>query len=255
MAHLEITIHPRIRRVDGRPSRASQLDSGEVQGGDVVGIMLESTFDTTKEALTSPVSLIDMSASWAGYGSVLRRDIDYWYPSFKSLVFDERLEPAKRPAVEVPVLAFPMLSSVTDSSQLLHNDHVAFFKGIHKLPADLMQNSTNPSPLSSAQPAQFIFFKFSIKVNGSSFIQPTQNLLCLFPCYLDIIVLTIGTFIYIYPNSAFRFDYFSQRFKKLTGAKNFPPNQTAFCIEYTPIAITIPQKYMVGENLLEYWEI
>ena len=149
--------HPCIRLVDDSPSRGSQLHSGEVKGGNIVGIVLESTVNTTKETLTFPVSLIDVSTPRARYGGVLRRDVNYWYSSFKSLVLDKGLEFPVCPTVEVSILTFPMLSSVTDSSQLFHNNYVTFFKAVHKLPADLMQHSINPSSLSSTQPFQLPF--------------------------------------------------------------------------------------------------
>jgi len=157
MVHPEVAIHPHIGHSDGCPSRASQLDSGEVKGGNIVGIMLKTATHTPEEGLVSPVSFIDAPTSWAGYGSVLRLNIDDWYPSFKSLIFDKGLELSESPAVEVPILASPMLSAVSDSSELLHHDYVAFPKRIHKCPADLMQSRIDVSPLSSAQPFQSPF--------------------------------------------------------------------------------------------------
>ena len=81
MAHPKVPIHPYIRRVDDRPSRGSLLGPGEVQGGNTVGIMLESALDTTKEGLASSVSLIDMSTSRASFRGASRVDVDYWNPS------------------------------------------------------------------------------------------------------------------------------------------------------------------------------
>jgi hypothetical protein len=56
MAHPEVAIHPYIGHSDGCPSRASQLDSGEVKRGDIVGIMLKTATYTPEEGLASPVS-------------------------------------------------------------------------------------------------------------------------------------------------------------------------------------------------------
>lgn len=157
MAHPEVLIHPRIRHVDVCPSRASQLDSGKVERGNIVSIILKSAFNTSKERLGSPIGFISMSASRAGLRSVPWIDINYRDSSLKGFIFDKELKPAKCPAVEISVLAFPMLSSIADSSQLFHNNYVALFKGVHKLPADLMQNSINPPPLLSTQPFQSAF--------------------------------------------------------------------------------------------------
>ena len=147
MAYPKITIHPCIRRVDNRPSRASQLDSGEVQGGDVVCVVLKTAIGASEERLSSSVASIYSFTSWASYRGVFRVDVNDWYSPLKSLIFDEKLQLSESPAVEVPVLAFPMLSSISNASQFLHNDYVALLKGVHELPADSMQNSINPSSL------------------------------------------------------------------------------------------------------------
>jgi hypothetical protein len=118
--------------------------------------MLKTAAHTPKEGLASPISFIDTSTSWAGYGGVLRLNVDDWYPSFKSLIFDKGLELSESPAVELSILASPMLSVHTDSSKLLHYDYVAFPECVHKRSADLVQSRIDVSPLSSAQP-------FSIK--------------------------------------------------------------------------------------------
>jgi hypothetical protein len=76
MFHPEVAIHPRIRLVDWSPSRASQLDSGKVEGGDVVCVVLKATMYASEEGLAFPVGFVDVSASWAGYGSVFRLGID-----------------------------------------------------------------------------------------------------------------------------------------------------------------------------------
>jgi len=49
MAHLEITIHPYIGLVDRSPSRVSRLNSGEVEGSHMVGVILEATFDASEK--------------------------------------------------------------------------------------------------------------------------------------------------------------------------------------------------------------
>jgi len=157
MGHPEVTIHPYIRHVDGCPSKPSQLELGEVQGGNVVGVMLKSAFNTSEERLGSPVGFISMSASWTGLRSVPWIDINYWDSSLKSFVFDKGLKFSERPAMEISILTFHVFSSIPDSSQFLHYDYVAFFKGVHELPADLMQNSINPSSLLSTQPFQSAF--------------------------------------------------------------------------------------------------
>jgi hypothetical protein len=154
MVHPEVAIHPHIGRSDRRPSLWSLLQTGEVKGGDVIGIMLKTAAHTPEEGLTSPISFVDASTSWAGYGGVFRLNIDDWYPSFKSLIFDKGLKLSESPAVKVSILASPMLSVHTDSSELLHHNYVAFLKRVHKRSADLVQSRIDVSPLSSAQPFQ-----------------------------------------------------------------------------------------------------
>ena len=44
MDHFGVIIHPCIRRVGWDPFRGDLLHPGGVEGGDVVGVMLESTF-------------------------------------------------------------------------------------------------------------------------------------------------------------------------------------------------------------------
>jgi hypothetical protein len=157
MGHPEVAIRPYIRHVDGCPSKPSQLELGEVQGGNIVGVMLESAFHASEERLGSSIGSVDVSASWTGFRSVPWIDIGYWNSFFKSFVFDKELELSKSPTVEVSVLAFPMLSSIAYPGQFFHNNYVTLFKGVHELPADLMQNGVNPSSLLSTQPFQSAF--------------------------------------------------------------------------------------------------
>jgi hypothetical protein len=174
MVHPEVTIHPHVGHSDGCPSRASQLSSGEVKGGDIVGIVLKTALHTPEEGLASPVSLIDPSASWAGYGSVLRLDIDDWYSPFESLIFDKRLEPSESPAVEVPILIFSVLDVHPDSSELLHYNYVAFPERVHKRPADLVQDRIDLPPLPSAQPFQGSFGAFrALALEGGAELSKT----------------------------------------------------------------------------------
>jgi len=119
----------------------------------VVSIVLETAAYTSEEAL--PVSFID--APWAGDRSIFWGDVDYWNAHLKGFVFDEELELAECPAVEVSVLASPMLCLVADSRKLFHNNHVAFFEAVHESPANLMQDRVCISPLSSTQPFQSAF--------------------------------------------------------------------------------------------------
>ena len=115
MAHLEIAIHPYIRLVDRSPSRASRLNSGEVEGGHMVGVILEATFDASEKRSASPVGFVDVSASWTCYGGVSGLNIDYGDSPFQSLVFNKGLEFSESPAVEASVSALPILSVVVDS--------------------------------------------------------------------------------------------------------------------------------------------
>ena len=154
MVHLEVAIHPRIGHSDGCPSRVSQLSTGEVKGGDIVSIMLKTALYTPEERLASPVGFVNISASWAGSGGIPWINIDNWHSFFESFVFDEGLEPSESPAVEVPILAFPMFGIRSDSSKLLHYNYVAFPERIHKRPADLVQGHIDVSPPSSTQPFQ-----------------------------------------------------------------------------------------------------
>ena len=160
MDYSEVIIHPYIRHVDGCLSKLSQLELGEVQGGNVVGVMLESATNAAEERLCSSIGSVDVSASWTGLRSVPWIDINYWDSFLKSFVFDIGLKFSERPAVEISILTFPVFSSVPDSSQFFHNNYVALFKGAHKLPADLMQHGINPSSLLFTQPFQSAFSRF-----------------------------------------------------------------------------------------------
>lgn len=71
------TIHPCIRLVDDSRSRGSQLRSGEVERGDIVGVMLKSTSYTSEKRLSSSLGSIDMSTSLTYLRGILRINIDY----------------------------------------------------------------------------------------------------------------------------------------------------------------------------------
>jgi len=161
MAHPEVAIHPYIRPVDWGPSHWSQLQAGEVERGNMVSVMLKSTFNASEKGLRLPIGFISASTPWACYGCVLGFNIDYWNPSFKGFIFNERLKPFERPAVEVSVLASTMLGSVADSSQLLHYNYVTSLKTIHESSAHLVNNGIHESPLPSAQPLQLPFCRGS----------------------------------------------------------------------------------------------
>lgn len=145
------TIYPRIRLVDESPSKRSQLHLGEVQRCDHVGVLLEPAFGASEKRLGSPICFVDVSASCTSSGGVSRVHINDWYPPLKRFVFNKELKFMVRPAVEVSVLAFPMFRPAPYSSKLLHYDYVAFFKGVHELSADLMENTIGPPAFFSAQ--------------------------------------------------------------------------------------------------------
>ena len=147
-------IHPRIRPVDWGPSRASQLDPGEVQRGNVVSVVLKAADYASEEGLSSPVSSVDVSTSWAGLGGVHRVDFDHRDAEIQSLVLDERLKLVESPTVDAPILASPMLDSAPYPSQILHNNGIALSEAIDECPADLMEDGVHPSSLLSAQPLQ-----------------------------------------------------------------------------------------------------
>lgn len=180
MVHLEVAIHPRIRHVDGCLPRASQLDSGKVERGDIVSIMLKSTMNASKEALAFPIGFVNASAPWASYRSVSWVDVNNWVSFFESFVFDKGLELSKSPAVEVFVLVSPMFNFVADSSQLLHYDYVAFFEAVHESLTYLVQDSVGVSPLSSAKPFQLPFggscaFALERRAELSKMLSPFEN--------------------------------------------------------------------------------
>ena len=150
-------VYPRVWLVDNSPSRASQLNPGEVEGSDIVGVVLESALDTSEKRLGSPIGSINISASWTCFRAVPWIDIGYRHPFFKGFVFDEELEFFKCPTVEVSVLAFPVFGSVSDSSQLFHNHYVTFPETVHESPTHLVQNSVHIPPLFSAKPFQSAF--------------------------------------------------------------------------------------------------
>ncbi len=61
MVYPEVAIHPRIRHFEGRPSRERQLHSGEVEGDNIVCIVLEFTINIPGDQLSSSVEFVDMS--------------------------------------------------------------------------------------------------------------------------------------------------------------------------------------------------
>jgi len=57
--------HLRFRPVDGGPPDWSPHQSGEVQRGHIVGVMLEAAVDASEEGLAPPIPLIYASTSGA----------------------------------------------------------------------------------------------------------------------------------------------------------------------------------------------
>ena len=144
-------IDPYIRPVDDGPNLPSQL--GEVQGGDVVGIVLEATVNASEECLASPVPFVNSSTARTTLGCVLSININDWNPLLQALVLNHKLQPVKSPRVKVCPLLFAMLASLPYTIKLLHNDEIsANDQAVNESPANLMENCVGPSALPSRKP-------------------------------------------------------------------------------------------------------
>ena len=148
-------INPCIGLVDGSPSRASQLDSGKVYGGNIVSIVLKSTVDTS-ESVSISVSPINCSASWTSSGSICWVYVNNRYPSFQTFVFNHLLKSIESPTMEGSIVAFSVFCTVSDAIQFFHHDIISFFEGIYKSPAYLVQYRCYPSTFPSRKLFNFI---------------------------------------------------------------------------------------------------
>jgi len=143
-------IDPHIRLVDNSPTSPSQL--GEVNGGDIIGIVLVATANTS-EQLPISVLFIDSSTAWTPLRSIFWLNVYYWDTSLQTLVFNHLLKSSKSPAMEGSVVAFSMLSVVSNPIQFLHHDEIsASNQRVNESSADLVQNCVYPSPLPTSQP-------------------------------------------------------------------------------------------------------
>ena len=141
---------PYIRHVDGCPTPPSQL--GEVNGGDVIGIVLVATADASEQPAIS-IHFINSSTAWTPLRSVIWLNVNYWNTLLQAFVFDHLLESSKSPAVEGSVVAFPALGSVSNPIQLLHHDEVsASDQRVNESSANLVQNCIYSSSLPPSQP-------------------------------------------------------------------------------------------------------
>ena len=183
-------IDPYIRLVDDSPTSPNQF--GEVNGGDVIGIVLVAASNTSEQCLVSSISFVDGSAARTSLRSVVWFNVNYWNALLQTFVFNHLLESFKSPAMEGSVVAFSMLSVVSNPVQLLHYDNISFLQGVDKGPADLMQHCICPSVLPSSQP-----FKPPLCRGGAFRLEGASELPKMSPPMLDLPTInskTIGSY-------------------------------------------------------------
>lgn len=71
------------------------------------------------------------TTSRTGLGRVARIDVFYRNPLFQSLVFNESLELAESPRVEVSPLTFPLLCSFSNVDQLFHYKYISCLQTVY----------------------------------------------------------------------------------------------------------------------------
>ncbi len=141
---------PYIRHVDGCPTPPSQL--GEVNGGDVIGIVLVATADASEQPAIS-IPFINSSTAWTPLRSVIWLNVNHWNTLLQAFVFDHLLESSKSPAVECGSLFFPLFTPLSYPIQLLHHDKVsASDQRVNESSANLVQNCIYSSSLPPSQP-------------------------------------------------------------------------------------------------------
>jgi len=91
----------------------------------------------------------ESAATRAGLGGLARIDrFGDDDPALQSLIFNKALELGEGPTVEVSPLSLPLLSPLSDVSQLLHYNHVSCLQAVHDRSADaVVQVAHNASLL------------------------------------------------------------------------------------------------------------
>ena len=74
---------------------------GDIDGGNEIGMVLETTGFATEMGLRRAIALLTVPTSWAGAGSVPGVYIDNRDASLQGFVFDEPLELTKGPGVHI----------------------------------------------------------------------------------------------------------------------------------------------------------
>ena len=143
--------NPYIRHVDGCPTSPSP--HGEVNGGDIIRMMLVATTNAPKQRLTSSIPFVNSSTAWTPLRSVIWLNVNYWNTPLQAFVFDHLLQSSESPAVERGSLLFPLFAPLSYSLHPLHHDEVsASDQRINESSANLVQNCIYPSSLPSSQP-------------------------------------------------------------------------------------------------------
>ena len=142
---------PYIRHVDECPTPPSQL--GEVNGGDMIGIVLIATADASKQRLASSIPFINSSTARTPLRSVIWLNVNYWNTFLQAFVFNHPLQSSKSPAVKCGFLFFPLFTPLSYPIQLLHHNNIsASDQRINESSANLVQYCIYPSSLPSSQP-------------------------------------------------------------------------------------------------------
>src|SRR5690606_5693817 len=127
---------------------------GDVDGGDDVGMVLETTRLTTEGAVDEPVLLVDVPAPRALPGGVAGIDMEHRDASSQGFVLQECLELAKGPGVEIRTQLLGGSYPLPDVREVLQHQHIPWLKRLHDALGQGVVDVAHPPSLLAGQPSQ-----------------------------------------------------------------------------------------------------
>jgi len=135
-----------------RRRRASS--PGDVDGGDDVGMVLETTRLTTEGALDEPVLLVDVPAPRALPGGVAGIDIEHRDASSQGFVLQECLELTKGPGMKIRAQLLSGSYPLPDVREVFQHQYIPWLKRLHDALGQGVVYVAHPPSLLAGQPLQ-----------------------------------------------------------------------------------------------------
>jgi hypothetical protein len=127
--------------------------SGDVYGGNKIGVVLETTLLATKQTGTQTIGGTDMTTAGASSRSIVGSNENNLVTRQTGFVGNHKLELPKRPSVELrPLLGTATLTAFSDTAKVFQHNEAVWWETINEATTNGMQISACPTAFLIAQP-------------------------------------------------------------------------------------------------------